>query len=313
MKIVNTILFSSDAKLRSGWRFLCFGIACLFLSSLFFALFYLILIRLPGGVANQFILGFIAQNLAVILGATLAGWIGGRLFENVPFKALGIGANLLASKNLVLGILLGAGALVFAALIAMGFGGMTFQINSSFSSSVILKTVGMSFGVFIVAAAAEEIVFRGYMLQTFLRARMDVAAIVFTSVLFAFIHANNPNVNYFGLANTFLAGIWFAVAYVRTRSLWLPIGLHFSWNWFQGSVFGMSVSGIKEISEAPLMNAIDTGPTWLTGGHYGVEGGIACTIAIAVSTVIVAFLPIIKVDEELLALTGGKDFTPSVS
>jgi membrane protease YdiL (CAAX protease family) len=273
----------------------------------------LLLARLPEGIASWFILGIIAQNLAVILGTTIAGWIGGRLFENMPFKALGINVNLLAIKNLLLGILLGAGALAFAAVIAMGFGGMSFQINRSFGADVISKTLAISFGVFVLAAIAEEIVFRGYMLQTLLRSRMDFVAIVFTSALFMLIHADNPNVTYVGLANTFLAGIWFAVAYAKTRSLWLPIGLHFSWNWFQGSIFGMSVSGIKEISEAPLLNAIDTGPTWLTGGHYGIEGGIACTIALAISALVVFFLPIIKVDEELLALTGGDEFTKPVS
>jgi hypothetical protein len=78
-----------------------------------------------------------------------------------------------------------------------------------------------------------------------------------------------------------------AVAYLRTRSLWLPFGLHWSWNWAQASLLGLPVSGISRLAPAPLLNAMNLGPDWLTGGAYGIEGGAACTIALLISTVII--------------------------
>jgi membrane protease YdiL (CAAX protease family) len=91
----------------------------------------------------------------------------------------------------------------------------------------------------------------------------------------------------FTFINTALAGIWLAVAYLRTRSLWLPFGLHWSWNWAQASLLGLPVSGISRLAPAPLLNAVNLGPDWLTGGAYGIEGGAACTIALLISTVII--------------------------
>ena len=127
---------------------------------------------------------------------------------------------------------------------------------------------------------------------------------VFTAVFFATIHNANPGANYFTWFNTFLAGIWLGIAYFKTRNLWFPFGVHLTWNWFQGSVFGINVSGLEHLATAPVMKATDLGPAWLTGGHYGIEGGIACTIALIISTLVIYFLPFLKPTEEMLALTS---------
>ena len=76
------------------------------------------------------------------------------------------------------------------------------------------------------------------------------------------------------------------------------------WNWVQGSVFGVEVSGMSEIVKAPLMNEIDSGPHWLTGQDYGIEGGIACTIALIVSSILLNYIPALKPSDEMLALTS---------
>jgi hypothetical protein len=101
------------------------------------------------------------------------------------------------------------------------------------------------------------------------------------------VHLNNPHaVPGFTFVNTALAGVWLAVAYLQTRSLWLPLALHWSWNWAQASLLGFPVSGIERIAPAPLLQAINAGPDWLTGGAYGIEGGAACTVALLVSTLV---------------------------
>ena len=128
-----------------------------------------------------------------------------------------------------------------------------------------------------------------------------------TSLPFGIIHFANPNAGKISTVNTILAGVWFGVAYLKTRDLWFVWGMHLVWNWMQGSVFGIEVSGLTEITTAPLLKEIDKGPTWLTGESYGIEGGIACTIAIVASTAIIYFLPELRPSEEMLALTSRSE------
>ena len=140
-------------------------------------------------------------------------------------------------------------------------------------------------GVLLFAAAvAEEAMFRGYGLQTLSRAKLAWLGVLLTSVPFGLVHLTNPNVvPGVTFVNTALAGIWLAAAYLRTRSLWLPIGVHWAWNWALGWFFGLPISGLQLVS-TPLIQTQDNGPKWLTGGSYGIEGGVACTIALILFT-----------------------------
>jgi hypothetical protein len=70
--------------------------------------------------------------------------------------------------------------------------------------------------------------------------------------------------------------VLFSVAYLRTRALWLPLGLHWAWNFFQGEVFSLPVSGIRFAK--PMLQVAAVGPAWFTGGDYGPEGGLAVTV-----------------------------------
>jgi hypothetical protein len=133
-----------------------------------------------------------------------------------------------------------------------------------------------------------------------------------TSIFFAWVHLSNPNVvPGFTLLNTTLAGIWLGIAYLRTRSLWLPLGIHWSWNWMMGAVLGLPVSGIENLTPAPLLRATDAGPAWLTGGTYGIEGGAACTIALLLSTVFIWRTRLVSATPEMLQLTDKEN--PKIS
>src|SRR4029078_3131049 len=100
---------------------------------------------------------------------------------------------------------------------------------------------------------------------------------------------------------TALAGVWLAIAYLRTRSLWLPLGVHWSWNWALGSVFGLPVCGITIVSQ-PLLRGKDIGPALLTGGSYGIEGGVACTVVLVLSTLFLWRTKLLSADPDLLKL-----------
>ncbi len=245
---------------------------------------------------------FVSLILAIVL-----GWIVGKKLEGLPLKALGWTFYRGWFVHLIVGLVWGAGELSLACLICVLFGGMSFQWNNEAGSSAITNTLLSSFAMFVVGAASEESLFRGYLMQTFARAKLAWVAIVITSLFFAAAHLANPNTSILALINTVLAGVWFSVAYLKTRSLWLPFTSHFAWNWFQGAILGIPVSGITRITPAPLLQQVDSGPAWLTGGSYGIEGGVACTIAIIVSTTLLWFLPFIKADEEMLELTNNEN------
>ena len=225
--------------------------------------------------------------MALFASATLAGWACGAIFERLPFPALGWSLHRGWLRNAAIGSLVGALSLLLAAALATISKGLRFHPDSVAATS-IARTVFASAVIFVLAAAAEEVLFRGYPLQTLTRAKLAWLGVVLTSVPFAAVHLKNPNVSpVFTFINTALAGVWLAVAYLRTRSLWFPLGIHWSWNWAQASLLGLPVSGISNLAPAPLLHAVNAGPDWLTGGAYGIEGGAACSAALIISTIVI--------------------------
>lgn len=252
----------------------------------------IILAQIPLGESTA---GFLPLTLPFTIATVVAvmlAWIAGRVFENLPFRALGISFRGHWLGHFAGGCVVGAIAMSSAVIVAMMTGGLTLAVNRTSAGSTIAFTLLTTIVIFAVGAASEETLFRGYLLQTFVRSRMVPVGVVLTSLLFAFAHNNNPDVGGLALLNTLLAGVWFAAAYLKTRDLWFPLGVHFMWNWLQGPVFGINVSGIAEFSPDPILRATDAGPVWLTGGSYGIEGGVACTFALVLSMGLIYFLPI---------------------
>ncbi|MEJ7710723.1 MAG: CPBP family intramembrane glutamic endopeptidase [Pyrinomonadaceae bacterium] len=106
--------------------------------------------------------------------------------------------------------------------------------------------------------------------------------------------------------NTALAGAWLAVAYIKTRSLWFPLGVHWAWNWMMGAVLGLPVSGITSLTPQPLLRVASNAPEWLTGGSYGIEGGVACTLALTLSTIFIWRTRFISPTPEMKAFTDAE-------
>ncbi len=307
---MNELFFNSVGRLRSGWRFIIAAFTILFFllvsqGILFFFIQILTrdekasLLFTPFGLALN---AFFSTIISTILGCFF-----GKVFEDLPLKTLGWVFNRTFAKDFIIGIIFGAISIAFAVLLALPTGGISLIKNQTSDLNSIIFTVISSFGVFFIAAASEEVMFRGYILQTMIRAKLAWLGILLTSIPFALVHLGNPDANLFSTLNTALAGIWFGVAYLKTRSLWFPFGLHLAWNWFQGAVFGINVSGISQIAPNPIFRAVDQGPTWLTGGHYGVEAGAVCTVALIISTLLIWFLPILKPTEDMLALTSQEN------
>lgn len=305
------IFLNRVGRLRSGWRLVIFALLLFISVQLTFALVGTALPALFGSSAIAFLnsnWGFVVQGLILLVPATLLGWACGKFLEDLPERALGWAFTRGWLKDLLFGSLLGAASLLLAAGIAAIRGGLSFTLNAPMMFETTGQTLLTSLPIFILAAAGEEAMFRGYPLQTMARSHLSWVAIIITAVIFSWGHLSNPNaVPGFTFINTAIAGVWLAVAYLRTRNLWFPLGVHWAWNWTMSAVLGLPVSGITSLTPHPLFHAADLGPAWLTGGSYGLEGGAACTIALLLSTLFIWRTPIVSPTEEMLRLTDQEN------
>lgn len=287
MNRLNDFFYDENGTLRSGFRILLF-LSIFLVGATFIAVIQMqISDRYPELLpANG--LGFMVVTfggwLALALGA---GWLCGGLLERLPMKALGASFDGDWLKDLVGGSVLGFLTFTFAIALIFVAGGASFSISGDFAPMEFLTSAVTALGFLAVGAAWEEALFRGYILQTLDRSGHAWPAIIMTALLFGLLHSSNPDVSGIAIANTVLAGIWFGFAYLKTRNLWFVFGLHLFWNWTQGAIFGIEISGLKNIVGMSLLVESDKGPAWLTGGAYGIEGGIACTVALLLSMAII--------------------------
>lgn len=308
MQFLNYLLLNNAGRLRSGWRLGVFvGVFVVLMFAITggvrlgyaLALYFAPAIRLPEHVAD------LVFRLILLTASLVAGYICARLLEGLPWRSLGLTLHAHWLRDLIVGSALGVATLALATAVAFFSGGLRFALFSAGIRSVLITLV-FTAGLFIVAALAEEALSRGYPLQTFVRARLAWLGILITSVAFGAGHLMNPNAGaMLAFVNTALAGVWLAVAYLRTRSLWFPLGVHWAWNWALGSLFGLPVSGITKIAPHPVLVGSDLGPAWLTGGSYGIEGGVACTVAVVVSTIFIWRTGLVSSTDDLKKLTSA--------
>lgn len=305
--------YNEAGRLRSGWRLAVFTAALMALSVVLILFTGFALARLVPEPAFRRVfseggLGFVVQSVTVFLPAALVGWLCGLALEDLPWRALGWALHRGWLRDALLGLLLGGAAVCVAALAGAAAGGYKLTYNAGAGGRAVAGTLVYSGLIFLLGAAAEEMTFRGYPLQTLMRSWPIAPALVFSSATFALVHMENPHVvPGFTFVNTALAGAWLAVAYWRTRSLWFPTGLHLGWNWVQGAVLGSPVSGITRITPEPLLRLTDAGPAWLGGGAYGIEGGAACTLAILLATLFVWRTGWLRASPELRHFTDGEN------
>lgn len=310
---IQDLFINRAGRARSGWRLAAFVVAGLVLFIVVRALIMfgaaLLLSREGFERLTDGYWGWVMQSVFLLfIPAALAGWGCGVVLEDLPWRALGWALHRGWARDLLAGVLLGAASLGVAALLGVAFGGYRFALNDAAQPALILKTLASSAFILMLGAAAEEMLFRGYPLQTLMRSWPVWLALIPTSVPFALVHLWNPNVAPgFTFANTVLAGAWLAVAYWRTRSLWLPFGLHWGWNWAMGALLGSPISGIDSLAPDPLLRFSSAGPEWVGGGAYGVEGGAACTLALALSTAYVWRTRLLSATEELRRFTDEEN------
>jgi CAAX protease family protein len=302
------ILFNSVGRLRSGWRLVLFLVSFIVLSMLWGSILRTVTALLSSyrPLPHPELVLEIVFKIGLLVIALGAGFSCAHFLEELPWRSLGASFQKGWFRDLCYGSAVGFVTLTVAVGIAMIGTGLNFAPNHVDFASIFRSMIGSAV-MLLIAAFSEEAMFRGYALQTLARAKLAWLGVALTLALFGIAHLTNPNVvPGFTFANTALAGLWLALAYLRTRNLWFPLGVHWAWNWALGWCFGLPISGFNLVSH-PLLAARDQGPFWLTGGSYGIEGGLACTIALALCTLFLWRTSLFSADPELMKLTSEEN------
>ncbi|WP_320051694.1 type II CAAX endopeptidase family protein [uncultured Acetobacteroides sp.] len=192
-----------------------------------------------------------------------------KTFVSLGFSIAGRGKDILA--GLVGAILLfGIGTTLLYLMGQIRFTGFQFDAASFL----------VSFALFVVVAVNEEMLIRGYILNNLLTRMNKYVALAISASIFGVLHIMNNGMDLLPLVNLILAGILLGSAYIFTRNLWFSISLHLFWNFIQGPVLGYSVSGTHTSS---LLKMSSLGDATITGGKFGFEGSIVCTILMVVA------------------------------
>ena len=187
-------------------------------------------------------------------------------------------------KHLLFGGAFGTAAILLATIILLVTG--TARFDSADWNGLLNALFWIGLMRYIFVGFFEELLSRGVMMTALKTTRNKWIIIFLPAVIFGLLHALNDNVTFFSLCNIALVGVLFAYLFIRTGRLWAPIGFHITWNFVQGNVLGIPVSGGSDFS---VIQTLFTGPDWLTGGAFGVEGGAACTLVLALGLAFVHF------------------------
>jgi membrane protease YdiL (CAAX protease family) len=295
---------SAERRFRSFWRLLFHGFACAGA-----AVVVQIVLLIPMLVTNPRLVESYARgevdlggpvpallvlSTALVIGAVT--WLAAKYLDRRPVADFGfhfsagwwrdLGAGLGLGVLLMGGLLAIAHSLGWARIVAWGptrFGGALW--SEGFWSLLLFAGV----------ACYEELVSRGYHVRNLAEGlnhprwgkRGAVAgALVLSSILFSLIHLVNPHNSALATLNLFLAGLLLAAGYIFTGELALPVGLHLTWNWTQGFLLGLPVSG-QSLSGASLLVTHLDGPVLWTGGAFGLEGGLLDSLVSVVGFVLI--------------------------
>ncbi|MGA2986998.1 MAG: type II CAAX endopeptidase family protein [Terriglobia bacterium] len=287
-------IFIDDGRLRPIWRFLLSLLllfAAFVLTGEMLRTIFLIAKVHPGIWVAAF-----WQSLLTFIAIIAAFKLMTAIFERRPLGSVGLAFYPRWWRELGRGLAVGA-AMLFLAVVPEGVCGFA---HFTFTPHPMLLAASSTCMLFALAATNEEAIFRGYPFQRLAESITPLGAIAATSALFGFAHLANPHRTWISTLNTALVGIPFCIAYLRTRSLWMPIGMHFIWNFLLGFFLGLPVSGLT--LPASIFTAHVLGPMRLTGGDYGPEGGLLATGAILLVTVYLSFTKSIYTSEEMKAL-----------
>ncbi|HEX6324145.1 MAG TPA: CPBP family intramembrane glutamic endopeptidase [Vicinamibacterales bacterium] len=272
---MRTAFFDPTGRLRNGWWILIF-LALMFASRFAYTPVSRALQEL--GVATHWLeplrFGFLL----------LVTFICVRL-RREPLSSVGFALGARWARQLGAGALLGLASALLAVAMIWAVGGVRFDLDPARSLAAV--TYGLY--VFAFVALFEETLFRGFVFQRFVAGAGPLVAQLALGLVFATSHWGNPDMHGATLAwatlELFLGAVLLGLAWLKTRSLALPIGIHLGWNWALGSLLGFGVSGFEQAGWLrPLLQGL---PEWVTGGRFGPEASV---FAVAVDVVLIVAL-----------------------
>lgn len=228
---------------------------------------------------------YYALSLATAGFMTVAAIVYCRSFEKRSAYSMGF-----VKKGAVLEYLAGAviGAVMISVpvLISVATGALTLTL----SPSVDYVSIAIFFGAFILQGMGEEVLFRGYFMTSIARKHHVWFAVIASSLTFAIFHVGNAAFSIIAFINIALFGIFAAVYMLKRGSIWGVCAIHSVWNFAQGNVFGLNVSGHPKFSSVFVAENADFGAI-MSGGAFGPEGGIGATLVLMIGILIVLLMP----------------------
>jgi len=281
------IFLSPDEKrLRAGWR--------LALQTLLFMLLLIPLIAVfqwadsRGGTGGAFSSRgrFVLGQGVELFSLTASVWIARRYLDRRSFRSLGLEVDFAAWRDLLAGILITGVMMGCLFLLYLLFGWTQTVTYGWQETSAGNLAVELLFWLlfFMAVGWKEELWMRGYVLQNLADGLNVPWAVFLSSAIFGLLHLGNPHATWASALGILVAGIFLALPWVWTRRLWLSIGLHIGWNFFEGVVFGFPVSGQDTFR---LIRPVIHGPELWTGGAFGPEAGLVLLPAILLGAALV--------------------------
>ncbi len=266
------VFLDSSGSVRNGWKIL--GFAAL-LSLCMMALGMLGLWRQLG----------VEWGMAL---AVLAATVLCLRLEREPFPVVGLKPSLRWGADFAAGAMGGVLLMLLVAGCIFAFHGLHWQRSGGAGFRELMAGAWL----YLAVAVGEELLFRGYLFQRLIKGTGSWISLLLMSLWFAYAHWDNPgmvgSVKVWATLNIFLAGLLLGLAYLKTRRLALPMGIHLGWNWAQGSLLGFGVSGTMDTRG--WVNPVFEGrPEWLTGGAVGLVASLPCAIFCGVAILGLAF------------------------
>ena len=278
--LLSRILISPDEhRLRAGWR--------LFIQLLIWQLLSNIIFLVLGFLGFEFAYtNFLVNKSISLFAAIISVYLARRFLDRRSFVSLGLKFNPRAIGDIFIGIAIAGLMMLLIYVLEYIFGWLEFEgfvWQTQPGQRVLYSTLEMVL-LFCIVAVDEELLSRGYHLQNLEDGINLPWGVILSSVIFAYMHSKNPNFTIAAGLGLLAAGLFLGLAYVLTRQLWLPIGLHIGWNFFEGTVFGFQVSGLDTFR---IIEQTVRGPQIITGGPFGPEAGIILLPGLALGTLLV--------------------------
>ncbi|MGH1362706.1 MAG: lysostaphin resistance A-like protein [Calditrichia bacterium] len=266
MNIRNIFFNKEEQRLRAGWRIILFLVAVMACSwAIILPLMWFIGGRPAPGLGRDFLL---IGAAAIIV--TLLLPVARKRLDKRSLVSLGLHFDANAIKDLIFGCFLSAAMAATFFFLLIGFGkleitGFAWQVEG-----FLLSLLGY-LALHIIVGWWEELFFRGYLFDN-MKAGLGLTwAIVTSCLLYGLMHAANPNSTLLSSGIIVIFGFLRIYGLIATRQLWLSMGMHMGWNFFQGPIFGFAASGHTTVR---LVEHQTNGADWLTGGEFGPEGSV---------------------------------------